>query len=558
MCSFKTTMANFVVHFKSWLLVSFLLYSFPAGAEVLDSLLKELDAAIDSHAVYVDRREARISQLKRMKKTCENVPESLIKLNTHLYFEYKAYICDSALHYLNQNIDLAESVRNDFYKDQNLLRLSLLLSSLGMYTEAVDVLSSVNRCKMSDDLLPEYYQCFNSIYGELYNYTKDKALSERYWTISQTYRDSLSLVLPKGSDEYLFIQESSLCDERKYDEALGVNDVRLSKVKPYTPQYALITYHRSLIFRYVANRIKEKENLCLSAISDVRSAIKDHASLWMLAELLYEDGDYERAYRYIRFSWDATKFYNARLRNWQSADALSLIDKTYQVMIEKQNSRLQQYLLFITVLLLMLSLAMVYIYCQMKKLSKARNNLQVVNSKLNELNGELKQMNDCLSSTNLQLSEANQIKEEYIARFIKLCSTYINRLDTYRRMVSKKISSGHAAELLKVTRSQDIIDEELKDLYVIFDAAFLHLFPDFISKFNDLLLDDGKIFPKKDELLNTELRIFALIRLGIEDSSQIAEFLRYSVNTIYNYRAKVKNKARCARDKFEQHVKEIR
>ena len=278
----------------------------------------------------------------------------------------------------------------------------------------------------------------------------------------------------------------------------------------------------------------------------------------MLAELLYEDGDYERAYRYIRFSWDATKFYNARLRNWQSADALSLIDKTYQVMIEKQNSRLQQYLLFITVLLLMLSLAMVYIYCQMKKLSKARNNLQVVNSKLNELNGELKQMNDCLSGTNLQLSEANQIKEEYIARFIKLCSTYINRLDTYRRMVSKKISSGHAAELLKVTRSQDIIDEELKDLYENFDAAFLHLFPDFISKFNDLLLDDGKIFPKKDELLNTELRIFALIRLGIEDSSQIAEFLRYSVNTIYNYRAKVKNKARCARDKFEQHVKEIR
>lgn len=162
MCNFKTTMANFAVHFKSWLLVSFLLYSFPAEAEVLDSLLKELDAAIDSHAVYVDRREARISQLKRMKKTCENVPESLIKLNTHLYFEYKAYICDSALHYLNQNIDLAESVRNDFYKDQNLLRLSLLLSSLGMYTEAVDVLSSVNRCKMSDDLLPEYYQCFNS------------------------------------------------------------------------------------------------------------------------------------------------------------------------------------------------------------------------------------------------------------------------------------------------------------------------------------------------------------------------------------------------------------
>ena len=193
----------------------------------------------------------------------------------------------------------------------------------------------------------------------------------------------------------------------------------------------------------------------------------------------------------------------------------------------------------------------------MKKLSKARNSLQTVNSRLNELNSELKQMNECLSNTNIQLSEANHIKEEYIARFIKLCSTYIDRLDAYRRMVNKKINGGHVEDLLKITKSQNLIDEELKDLYDNFDSAFLHLFPNFISKFNELLLDTEKIYPKKDELLNTELRIFALIRLGIDDSSQIAEFLRYSVNTIYNYRAKVKNKSHCQRDKFEQYVKEI-
>ena len=280
--------------------------------------------------------------------------------------------------------------------------------------------------------------------------------------------------------------------------------------------------------------------------------------LWMLAQLLYENGDMERAYQYMRFSWNATKFYNARLRSWQSADVLSLIDKTYQAMIEKQNDRLQQYLVLITALLVLLIGALGYIYRQMKKLAVARNHLQTANHQLNQLNEELQQMNACLTSTNAELSESNQIKEEYIARFIKLCSTYINRLDAYRRMVNKKVSAGQIAELLKITRSQDALDEELEELYANFDTAFLHLFPDFVKKFNALLQDNEQIILKKDELLNTELRIFALIRLGIEDSSQIAEFLRYSVNTIYNYRAKVKNKARGSREDFEDLVRKIR
>ena len=227
-------------------------------------------------------------------------------------------------------------------------------------------------------------------------------------------------------------------------------------------------------------------------------------------------------------------------------------------MIEKQNARLQQYLYLITALMILLVGALAYIYRQMKTLSDARNHLQVANDQLNELNKELREMNHCLSSTNIELSESNQIKEEYIARFIKLCSTYINRLDAYRRMVNKKISAGQTQELLKITRSQDALDEELEELYVNFDTAFLHIFPDFVKKFNALLLPDEQLMLKKGELLNTELRIFALIRLGIEDSSQIAEFLRYSVNTIYNYRAKVKNKASGSRDDFEDLVRKIR
>lgn len=546
---------------KKKYLLFFLILSFPLytwAGKTLDSLLSVLDLTIQEHEKYVIQRESRIVHLKDLVHGIEANSAEHYNLNSQIFKEYKAFICDSAIHYLNENIRIAERLHDTDRRIESKLQLSLLLSSTGMYTESIDVLESVDRWEVAPRLIPDYYTCFDHVYGELSVYTQDKTLSGHYWSISQAYKDSLYAILPHESEEYLLMHEALLRDRHQYEEALKINDIRLAEAEPNTPQYALVTYHRSLIYKYSNDRQGEKENLCLSAISDIRSAIKDHASLWMLAQLLYEDGDMERAYQCMRFSWNATKFYNARLRSWQSADVLSLIDKTYQAMIEKQNDRLQQNLLLITALLVLLMVALGYIYRQMKKLADARNHLQVANGQLNGLNEELRQMNSCLSATNIELSESNQIKEEYIARFIKLCSTYINRLDAYRRMVNKKVSAGQIAELLKITRSQDALDEELEELYANFDTAFLHLFPDFVKKFNDLLQDNERIVLKKDELLNTELRIFALIRLGIEDSSQIAEFLRYSVNTIYNYRAKVKNKARGSREDFEDLVRKIR
>lgn len=538
-----------------WLLVSF---STAVWADkALDSLLNVLDQTIQKHETYVVQRESRIRHLNELARGVVFNSVEHYNLNNQLFKEYKSFVCDSAILYLNENIQIAEALKDRERQVESKLLLSLLLSASGMYTESIDVLNMVERREVTSELLPEYYSCFGHVYGELGFYTQDKTLAKKYWNIAETYKDSLYAILPPQSEEFLLMHEDRLREQHLYAEALKVNDLRLSQVESGTPQYALVTYHRSLIYKYSNDSINEKKNLCLSAISDIRSAIKDHASLWMLAQLLYEDGHIEQAYRYMRFSWNATKFYNARLRSWQSADALSLIDKTYQAMIEKQNARLEQNLLLITALLLLLVVALGYIYRQMKKLRLARNHLQVANGQLKELNEELRQMNDCLTFTNAELSESDQIKEEYIARFIKLCSTYINRLDTYRRMVNKKISAGQIADLLRITRSQDALDEELEELYANFDTAFLHLFPDFVRKFNSLLQDDEHISLKKDELLNTELRIFALIRLGIEDSSQIAEFLRYSVNTIYNYRAKVKNKA-YSRDDFEEKVKKIR
>lgn len=542
--------------------IFFLLYvcvaSSASAANRLDSLLNVLDKAIEEHEAYTHKREGRIGQLKERRAHAAACSPELYNLNMELYKEYKVFVCDSAIHYLNENMAIATQMNDLARKSESKLLLSYLFASSGMYKEAVDMVKSVDRSQLNLRLLTAYYSCYDHAYGELGYYTQDKMSAGYYWQISSAYKDSLYTVLDPQSEEYLAMRETSFRDKHNHAEALRINDLRLSMAPFATPRYAIITFYRSLIFQRTGDRENQKYYLALSAISDIQSAIKDHASLWTLAQVLYEEGDIERSYRYIRFSWNDTKFYNARLRSWQSAGILSLIDKTYQAMMEKKNAQLKQDLLLITVLVLLLAVALVYIYRQMKKLSVARNGLEAANTQLQQLNEELQQMNLCLQSTNLELSESNQIKEEYIARFVKLCSTYIDKLDAYRRMVHKKASAGKVADLLKMTHSQDALDKELEELYANFDSAFLHLFPDFVKKFNALLQDSEQMVLKKGEQLNTELRIFALIRLGIDDSSQIAEFLRYSVNTIYNYRAKVKNKARGSRDDFDNRVLNIR
>ena len=296
------------------------------------------------------------------------------------------------------------------------------------------------------------------------------------------------------------------------------------------PEYALVAYQRALIYGSMGNRAEEKRFLALSALTDIRLAIADHASLWDLAHRLYEEGDVERAYRYIRFSWQGTSRYNARSRYLQTSGILSLIDQAYQTIQDRQALRLKWSLVSISVLVVLLGVALSFIYRQMRRLSAARSSLEYANG---------------------QLRLSNRIKEEYIGRFLNLCSTYIDRLNTCRRSA---VRSGGRQDIWVADHTRE---EELKELYANFDEAFLKIFPDFIEQFNDLLTPEERIVPKSGELLNTELRIFALIRLGIDDSATIAKFLDYSVNTIYNYRAKVKNKACCPRESFEAYVKAI-
>ena len=540
-------------------LLFFSCHSALAG-ESLDSLLNVLDKTIKEADTYVQIKENKLHELKKEARKTPPFSVERYHLNNDIYLEYKAYSSDSALHYLNENMLLARQLNDKERELKIQLELSYLLSSIGMYMEAADILNSIDRQTLPSSLLGYYYTCYEHVYFEAgAAQPRYKMFASRYAKLSHAYRDSMQVTLDPSSATYLWLRETQLREAGKYDEALEFSDRRLAEASFGTPQYALVAYQRFRLFESMGKKDEHLYYLVLSAISDVRSAIKEQSSLMVLAQELNRKGDLKRAYDYINFSWEISQFYKTRLRSWMNITPLSMINGNYQDIIKQQNRELLIYITCVALLALLLVIALIYIYRQMKALSIAKKGLQEVNERLFSLNEELEEVNRHLRSTNLELSESNLIKEAYIARFFKLCSVYVDRLQAYRKLVNKKLQRGQVAELLKMTHlSNDIVTVEVQELYANFDSAFLHLFPNFVESLNALLLPEEQIVLKPDELLNTELRIFALIRLGIKDSSQIAELLHYSVNTIYNYRSRVKTKARVSRDDFEDLVAKIR
>jgi hypothetical protein len=524
----------------------------------VDSVLQVLDQTIKESSHYEKIREDRINQLKNDFYRSQSNLEKAYYINSQIINEYYAYICDSAITYQSKNIDIAFQL-NDIHKEyDSKLQKAYLMASTGMYKESWDLLQTIDRSKLQESLMVDYYNAFVRLYGELHVYTQDSKSMKKYADNAKKYLDSLNQIIKPNSFKYLQNLEDSLRNTHNYEQALEINAQYLSQIKEGTPEYALATYYRAFTYQFEGNVDAQKYWLAVSAISDIKAAIKDQASIRILAGILYNEGDIDRAYNYIRFSWNATSFYNTKLRTLQTASVLSMIDKTYQVRIEKQKKKLQFYLVFISSLSILLIISIFIIIKQINSLVLAKKKLQQANEELNAMNHDLNQLNSEMSVVNSELNESNKIKEVYIGRFIELCSIYINKIDDFRRLVHNRIKSGNITDAQRLTQSQDIMDEEYAELYENFDNAFLELFPNFVDKVNNLLKEETKYILKKGELLNPELRIIALMRLGINDGANISRFLRYSLTTVYNYRTKIKNKTNLSKDEFDKKVLEIR
>ena len=531
--------------------------SFAQNKNIKD-LYEQLDQAIEQSQYYINQKESRITKIKKQSRQ-GHTPPQLLTAYYKLYEEYKTYKSDSSIYYIHQAIDLAK--RNNMKSDITKLRslLALQYSTSGAFTEALHVLKSIDKKTLNNSNKKDYYIAFYHVYGELgfTNINIDTELSQEFYSKQDCYRDTLFSILSPNSEDYLMRKEVLLTSQNKLKEALKINDIRLSKCKKGSHEYGIVAYYRYLIYRSLKDEDMVKYWLLQSAICDVKCAINDQASLRILAEILSKEKDVERSYKYINFSWKANKKFCTRIRSWQISPVLGTIDHNYQAELKKANHRLIFAIICVSLLVIALALLTFYVNKQKSYLSNARNELKKTNTQLEELNNKLSSTNGMLKASNDKLNESNGVKEEYIGQFLGACSHYIDKLDKMRLNVNKMVKNKQYNELYSMTKSSEVKEQELEELYANFDKVFLNLFPNFVEDLNGLLKEECQIHLSSPNKLSAIVRVFALIRLGIDDSTKIAEFLHYAVNTIYNYRAKLRNGALNDRNEFEKKVREL-
>lgn len=522
----------------------------------LDSLLHEIDCAIDRSNVYVRTKANRIGFLKAQ-LTQAKASSAKYDIAFRLYQEYLPFVNDSAIYYLSHCADIARNMGDESRAGGCMSLIALSCSNAGLYFEAESILKDIRPTLLHDADLGLYYNAYAHVSGEMAYYSNINAMRQRYAKDANMYRVLAIKHLPSSHKYAMQCREIMAYGGGDFKSSFAINSKWLSKVKKGSPDYAIVAFYRYLEYKAAGDSTQMMCWLAESVLSDVRNAVMDQGSMWEMANQLMAAGDVDRSYRYICFTSDCADRFGSRQRLSRISPLLSRIAQSYKAEVDQKNRSLRNTIALISIMALLLLATLFYVYRKRNQLALTRDKLALSNRQLKNTNSQLSALNSQLTTLNSQLSEANRVKEEYVGRFMRLCSMYIDKLDDLRKKVAKRVKTKQYGELAELTRSNDFKARETDELYANFDSAFLHLFPTFVDDFNSLLKPEHRIVLADKSSLNTVVRIFALIRLGITDSSKIAEFLHYSVNTIYNYRANIKNLALVDRAEFENRVKEI-
>lgn len=511
------------------------------------TLADKLDHMIAAKQEYDAAKEERIAALRQLLGVTCLTAEQEYEINTRLYEEFKKYKLDSAIRYMERNVELAR--RSGSRREATLsgIRLAELFSSTGLCIEAKRMLDTIGPSSVEGDLLPVYYKAYNRFYQQYGAFSGQK----RYLRdLEERYQDSVMLVTDTASLRYKLDWNYKRSLSRQSDEVEHALLEVLAQIDPESTFYAEAAYSMGGFYRRRGDDWLARKYYMLSAMTDIRNSTKENASFQALATLYYNHDDLSRAFKYTQAAVEDALFSNVQFRTVQMSELYSIIIASHQAKESKTKHKLQRYLVLISLLSAGLVLLFAYLYKQLRRVYRIKEELSRTNEKLAQLNVELGDMNE-------QLSDANAVKVQYIARFFDLCSMYIDKMDDYRKSLKKLAQDRKFDELTKHLKSTSMLEEEQEELYKNFDAIFLNLYPTFVEEFNSLLTEDERIVLKQEDLLNKELRIYALLRLGISDSVKIASFLRCSLSTVYNYRTKVRNKAAISREDFEKRVMKI-
>ena len=432
-------------------------------------------------------------------------------------------------------------------KNAAAIRLGHLYTKSGNYMEAHQVLyDQIDTSTLSEELKTEYLLA-------LYDFSRD--LSGNSGMVERLsippygpYRDRLLSRFPEDSEEWRVLKRDIFMDQQNLPAADSISRLLLKDMKPEERNYAIHAYWRSEIAYARGNADDRLTWLVRSAEGDVVNAVRDYASLTLVAAHILPE-DVEHAFRYLRIAQEDALLYNAKLRPWQISRLLMDVEDAYMAKQERQARLLFIAMWLMAVLALVLSALTWFLVNRSRKLSRVRTELENANNRLEAAN-------ITLNDLNRQISHASKVKEEYIVSFLEDLSDQITLFRAEDNRYRNLLKQGKAGEMLKELSINSRSEKAREKFYETFDRTFLGMYPHFVEQFNSLLREDARLYPPKGRL-NTELRIFALIRLGVDDSKRIATMLDYSVSTIYNYKVSVKNSALGDRDSFETAVKNL-
>ena len=521
-------------------------------ASTTDSLLLVLDEIIANKATYEGQKRSSIERhLYKLKNAVDE--QALFDEYSTLFERYRKYRLDSALYYARKKLEMARKIGIPDSINLALMNEADGLKGLGRFKEGQRILNDIPKTDFVRGSSYFYY-LRHSIIHSLAADAIDDEERRSYAAELRRCRDSIAMVNPEGGVGYAVNSAEILKIEGSFRDACTL----LESVADHPDAMGNAIYWASLAetYRFLGKRDLEKLCLTRAAIIDKRSCIKTYTSLQDLAMLLYREGDIDRAYKYITCALEDIIESNARSRIMQVAEYMPIITAAYSHRKEEERKRNIAYYGLVALMTIVLVALLVLLVYRNRKLNEARSKLNSQNARLVSLNGQLSALNDDLNSVNHRLSDSNKIKEEYIAQLFDICSGYIDASERYRLSLVRKVKAGQQAELLDVL-NEPIAAKSLKDFFRKFDMIFLDLFPTFIDEFNKLLQPGAQIVPKDGELLTPELRIYALVRLGINDSTRIAAFLHYSSQTVYNYRLRTRNKAIVPKDSFVESVQNL-
>lgn len=537
----------------------------------VSDLLARLDSMIDNKDIYVKAKLDKIEQIKRAGKHARS-QEERYWINRSLYDEYFVFNADSAMRYAVANLDVAKRLGNKQWEYEWKINKSFIFSVTGLLNDAKEELLSIDIQDLSNPNKIKYYGQFAYLYSH-YGQLSDHRIvgDEDYDRLSHAYEDSIQTLISKDDPGYLWYYASSKIDNAEIPDGL------IDTIKAHVDSCSLDSrtdamncYILSRFYGRIGDQTNRMRYLILSGISDVSIANRDIASINELANIFLEQGDIERAYKYVNYSHNQALLLPNRIRSASLAKTVAEVHRLYEDKLQHTQRNLTATMAVLVVIVLSLVLLIIMYMHRSRQLKKSQRKLEEANGVLTKnmeeitkskaerdsLIANLQAANAHNEEISMTLREANYVKEECIGATFALCSSYIDRFEVYRRDILKLIKSEKWSELKNEVVSSSYSNRELKDFYRSFDTIFLNIYPDFVSDFNKLLRPDEQLTVNPGEL-NTELRIYALVRLGISDSVKIAALLHCSTQTVYNYRLRMRNKSVIAKDKFAEAVKSL-